>query len=282
MRIQSERESEAVKQERSLLVFKRDDLIQKSRYSLTVQEQRIVLYAMSKIKPTDDAFQEYTFKLRHFMKLCGLKTDSCTELKRILINLESKTWYMETAPNVESSVSWFRKVRINKKEGTISVRFDDDMMPYLLQLTQQNDFYTQICLLYLLPMKSKYGIRLYEILKSYNTNNREWFFEIDKLKERIDATQACYSNFSNFKKKCLDPAVNEINAYTDINVAYVPEYEGRKVTRIRFFMATKAKEDLLGTRLGVIKELDGEINYSEFFENIEDDVRTQFFRDNPR
>ena len=61
MRIQSERESEAVKQERSLLVFKRDDLIQKSRYSLTVQEQRIVLYAMSKIKPTDDAFQEYTF-----------------------------------------------------------------------------------------------------------------------------------------------------------------------------------------------------------------------------
>ena len=89
----------------------------------------------------------------------------------------------------------------------------------------------------------KYGIRLYEILKSYNKNNREWFFEIDKLKERIDATQACYSNFSNFKKKCLDPAVNEINAYTDINVAYVPEYEGRKVTRIRFFMAAKAKED---------------------------------------
>ena len=39
--------------ERSMLVVKHNDLIQKATYNLTALEQKLIIYAISKIKPTD-------------------------------------------------------------------------------------------------------------------------------------------------------------------------------------------------------------------------------------
>ena len=74
-------QQEKINNERSLSVYKRDDMIQKGRHKLSLQEQRCVLYAISKIRPEDTVFQEYTFELADFYKLCGLQGDSYTELK---------------------------------------------------------------------------------------------------------------------------------------------------------------------------------------------------------
>lgn len=63
-------------------------------------------------------------------------------------------------------------------------------MPYLLQLAtqagEQGAFYTRYGLRYVLPMRGQYSPRLYEILKSYQKNNREWFFDPEELKRVLD------------------------------------------------------------------------------------------------
>jgi hypothetical protein len=56
-------------------------MIQKGRHELSLQEQRCVLYAISKIKPEDAVFQEYTFELKDFYTLCGIEDQSYTRLK---------------------------------------------------------------------------------------------------------------------------------------------------------------------------------------------------------
>ena len=84
----------------------------------------------------------------------------------------------------ESAVSWFDVVRTNKKSGKVTVAFHRDMMPYLVELAKQAEqgmFYTGYNLQFILPMSSRYSPRLYEILKSYQKNNREWFFELEDL-----------------------------------------------------------------------------------------------------
>lgn len=273
----SERQEMKVRSDREMQVYKRNDMIQKGRHELTLQEQRCVLYAISKIKPEDSVFQEYTFELSDFYKLCGLQDESYTKLKDILIGLKQKTWWVETAPNVESTVSWFNKVRTNKKSGTVTVRFDDDMMPYLLELTKDNQYYTHYQLKYILPMKSQYAVRLYELLKSYQRNNYEWFFDVESLKKQLNCEN--YKNFYDFRRWVLDPAVAEINEFTDIKIAWEPVKEGRKVTRVTFYMYGKKKAALLDADIAIHDSLDGQLDIFSVLVDEANSVKRQFFRE---
>lgn len=268
---------------REMTVAKRDDMVQKGRHQLSVREQRCVLYAISKIKPEDTAFQEYTFSLSDFYTLCGLADQSYTELKAILKGLRDRSWIAVTDDKgTESTVSWFNKVRTNKREGRVTIRFDDDMMPYLLQLTKQNAFYTSYNLQYVLPMSSQYSPRLYELLKSYQKNNREWFFPLEELKLLLDSEN--YKRWPDFRRFALEPAVEEINQYTDINIAWDVEKEGKKVTRVIFYMADKSDDALLNAKRAIRDKLDGQLTVEDILAQLPDEeesVKATFMRENP-
>lgn len=274
----SEREKMQVCKGREMEVYKANDMIQKGRHELSLQEQRCVLYAISKIQPEDTVFQEYTFELSDFYKLCGLQGDSYTEMKAILTGLKQKTWWVETAPNVESTVSWFNKVRTNKKSGTVTVRFDDDMMPYLLDLTKENKYFTHYQLKYILPMKSQYAIRLYELLKSYQRNNIEWFFDIDPLKKQLNCEK--YKDFYDFRRWVIEPAVAEINEFTDIKIAWEPVKEGRRVARVNFYMVGKRKAELLEADRAITDALDGQIDIQDLLKENQSSIKEQFLKEN--
>lgn len=261
--------------EREMSVYKRDDMIQKSRHQLTTQEQRCVLYAISKIKPTDEVFQEYTFDIKDFYILCGIQKESYTELKAILKGLADRSWWATIDDKgTESLLRWFSTVRTNKKSGKVTIEFHKDMMPFLLQLTGKNEFYTGYSLQYVLPMSGQYSPRLYELLKSYQKNNKKWFFEIDELKKLLAAGN--YKNFNDFKRFVLEPALNEINKFTDIQVAYNTHKEGRKVTRVHFFMDKKTDKELAQAHSDIQEALDGQISLFEVRQQLENDPGWQF------
>lgn len=268
---------------REMTVAKRDDMVQKGRHQLSVREQRCVLYAISKIKPEDTAFQEYTFSLSDFYTLCGLADQSYTELKAILISLKSKSWWATIDDKgTESAVSWFSTVRTNKKSGKATIKFHEDMMPFLLQLTKQNAFYTSYNLQYVLPMSSQFSPRLYEILKSYQKNNREWFFPLEELKRLLDCEN--YKRWPDFRRFALEPAVEEINQYTDINIAWDVEKEGKKVSRVIFYMADKSDDALLNAKLAIRDKLDGQLTIEDILAQLPDEeesVKAKFMRENP-
>lgn len=268
---------------REMSVYKRDDMIQKSRHQLSIQEQRCVLYAISKIKPTDEIFQEYTFDIKDLYILCGIQKESYTELKAILIGLKSKCWWMQIDDKgTESAVSWFSKVRTNKKSGKVTLKFDEDMMPFLLQLTKQNAFYTSYNLQYVLPMSSQFSPRLYEILKSYQKNNREWFFPLEELKRLLDCQN--YKRWPDFRRFALEPAVEEINQYTDINIAWDVEKEGKKVSRVIFYMAEKSDDALLNVKRAIRDKMDGQLTIEDILAQLPDEeesVKARFMRENP-
>ena len=65
-----ETENREIEKERYYLVVKSNDLIQKTRYSLSTQEQKVLLYLVSKRKPDDNDFQAYCFNLKHLCESC--------------------------------------------------------------------------------------------------------------------------------------------------------------------------------------------------------------------
>lgn len=262
--------SESISFARELMVAKRNDMLQGGRYNLTIQEQRTVLYAVAQIKPEDTYLTEYTFDIKDFYALCGIEDRSYTRLKQILSGLKSKVWWVTLDNGDDSAVSWFGKLRTNNGKGTVTLKFDEDMMPFLLELNKQmregGQYYTSYQLKYILPMKSKFGPRLYEILKSYQANNHQWFFRIEDLQKLLSdsdekgnpQTPKTWANFAEFKRKVIDPAVKEINEYTDICVSYKPIREGRKYEKITFFMDNKTERELSATNIHIGKTLDGE------------------------
>lgn len=275
----SERQDMQIRTGREMEVYKANDMIQKGRHELSLQEQRCVLYAVSKIKPEDTVFQEYTFELSDFYKLCGLQGDSYTELKAILQGLSDRSWWATiNDKGTESLVRWFSTLRTNKRSGKVTIEFHKDMMPYLLELTKENQYYTHYQLKYILPMKSQYAIRLYELLKSYQRNNYEWFFDIEQLKKQLNCES--YKDFKDFRRRVLEPAVAEINEFTDIKIAWEPMKEGRKVVRVVFYMVGKNKTDLLEADRAINDNLDGQINLLDLLEESRSSVRSQFFKEN--
>lgn len=68
---------------REMFVAKSNALIQRSRYSLTLQQQRILLFLISKIKPTDTPEETYTFSIEEFCKVCGITASTGDYYKTI-------------------------------------------------------------------------------------------------------------------------------------------------------------------------------------------------------
>lgn len=225
---------------RNHTVVKANDLIQKSRFSLSVQQQKIVLYLISQITQFDTDFKLYEFSIVDFCKVCGIDYESgknYQDIKTAIKEIADKSVWIKLDEDEETLLRWIEKPYINKKSGTIKIRLDEDMKPFLLQLKEN---FTQYELLWTLHFKSKYTIRLYELIKSIHFRELESYtreYKLDELRRLLDAET--YTTYQTFKTRVLIPAVNEINNYSDKNLTYEPLKRGRSVYSIRFTIETK-------------------------------------------
>jgi len=242
---------------RNYYVVKANELIQQSRFSLSMQEQKIILYLITKIKPDDKEFHLYEFNIQEFCEVCGINSyngKNYVNLKQTIKTLANKSnWVMinRFGEECETLLRWIEKAYISHKSGTIKIRLDDDMKPFLLELKSH---FTTYNLCYTLTMKSKYSIRIYELLKSYEYK-KECVFEIEELKKILGAEN--YNSYKDFRVNVINVAINEINEISDIYVTYSAEKNGRKYARIQFDIS--AKTDTL-ERVAAYKKIHERLN----------------------
>ena len=225
-------------------VTKANTLIQNSRFSLTAQQQKIVLYIISQIEHYDEELKLYSFEITDFCKLCGIEPKGANYnfLKNAVKEIADKSIWIKLDNGKETLLRWIEKPYIDENSGTIQIKLDEDMKPYLLQLKER---FTQYELIYTLNFKSKYSIRLYEFLKSIHYKPLKPYIqiiEIDKFMMLLDST---YKEFKDFHKRVLIPAQKEINQYSDIVFNYELITKGRKTTDIKIKIETKEITDRL-------------------------------------
>ena len=241
---------------RNKTVTKANELIQKSRFNLSLQQQKIVLYLISQITPYDDEFKLYEFSIQEFCKVCGIDETNgknYLNLKDAIKEIADKSLWITIEEDEETLLRWIEKPYINKKDGIIKIRLDSDMKPFLLQL--KRDF-TSYELIWTLHFKSKYTIRLYELVKSIHYHDLEPFervYALEKLKKLLDAET--YKTYQTFKERVLKRAVNEINQYSDKTVTYEAIKTGRSVSSIKFLVSSKDSLEAAKIRSDIEKEL---------------------------
>lgn len=239
-------ESFELEKKKGYMVVKGNDLIQKSRFELSLTEQKTVAYICSMIQPIQEAesgFQlEYEFKIRDYCKMCGIDYNNgknYQDVKAILKKLRDRSMWVSLPDGRETIVAWLSDAIVDKKGGTVYIELHKRMVPYLFDLKQK---FTKYQLYNVLGMKSAFSVRIYELMKSYSFRHTITF-EIDKLKKLLMVEDVkSYNRFADFRRFVLEKAQSEINELTDINISFEPIKTGRKVTSIRFTIEEKFKE----------------------------------------
>ena len=247
MEIAKDQQTQAEK-DQGLTVRKANQLIQKNRFDMSVREQRLLLYCISRIKPTDRGGELYKIKIQDVYRASGIDGSdgrAYEAMKEAVKRLDSFNFELKDENGAIDIVHWIRDTKIDKGRGVIAFRFDPRVTPYLFNVRK---YFTQYELGNALRMKSVYSVRLYEIVKSYE-NIREKGFTLDELRYLLGADiktvkiepgvyvtrkNTSYEQYARLKQKVIDPAVKEINECTDLEVSYAEVKKGRKVVGLRF------------------------------------------------
>lgn len=217
--------------DKNYLVTKANTLIS-ANYDLSLQEQKLILTLASMVQPTDEEFKEYEFRIKDFMELLGIETQTkYTEIPKITKELMKKVFEIREGKDI-IQLSWLSSARYKTGEGLVILKFDSSLKPYMLQL---KELYTSYRLENILSLKSKYSLRLFELLKS-NEYKKIWKIELDELKKLLGATEKSYSVYQNVKNRIILQAQKELKKKTDINFDFEEIKTGRKVTALRFYI----------------------------------------------
>jgi plasmid replication initiation protein len=129
---------------------------------------------------------------------------------------------------------WISSIKHLPDDGKVILMFAQDIFPYLSEL--KNTF-TKYKLEHIGKMTCIYAIRLYELLAQWqSTGKRE--IELDWLKKQFQLDEG-YDRMNNFKARVLDPAVKDINEYSNFQVSWTQRKTGRRVTHLTFEFSEK-------------------------------------------
>ena len=221
------------------LVVKSNELVE-AHYRLSLNEQKIILAMISRIKPEDKDFEPIRFSVEELTELMGVSGGVYyTEIRDIARALRIKTLHIYN-PNEDSylDIGWLSASKYFHGKGYIELRFDPYLKPYLLGLKER---FTAYQLQNVMRLDSSYSIRVYELLKQYGKIGRREF-TIDELKKTIGIADNEYKLYNNFKQRVLLTAQTELQAKTDISFTFDEIKTGRAVTGLHFHVFTKLPE----------------------------------------
>lgn len=222
------------------IVKKSNYFIMNSSYDLSLQEQKLILTLASMVQPQDAEFKAYNFKINEFMKLLEVDDKSkYTEIPQITKKLMQKVFEIQEGDKLIQT-AWLSSAIYQKGTGMVTLKFSPDLKPYMLQLSK---LFTQYKLVNILSMKSKYSIRLYEILKANEFKKQDYIeIEVEDLRRLVKA-ENIYPRYNDFKRFVILQAQKELKKVSDISFEFKEIKTGRKVTSIRFFIKPNKKSN---------------------------------------
>ena len=232
----------------SKAAFKKIEFRGNSRkYSLSLVEQKIIRYLMSLIKPTETEIHPQIVDIKELCEICGMDTtenrNRVQQVKDAISNIESMRLWLNKK-DVTRSISWIAPyTEIYPRTGKMKISLEPALSDFYIA---QRGNYTQYQLHDIIKAKCKHTIPLYELLKSLSYKGNVIVFDVDDLRAALDCIS--YKNFANFRKKVLDPAIEDINKYTMLKIEdygndpkdegkklyFRPIKEGKTITHIEF------------------------------------------------
>lgn len=225
----------------NLTVYKSNAVIE-AGYKLSLNELRILLACISQIDSRKELLVSDKFELsaKDFAVIFEVTEDrayhTLGEIAKALLKryLTLENPFPDNPRIDKLQTHWISAIYYIKKEGKIALSFSHELIPYLSSLKGK---FTKYELKYIGRMTSVYAVRLYELLMQWKTTGRREI-EIDWLKKQFQIEKE-YPRMYDLKKYVIEPAVKDINEYSNFSVQWEQRKTGRNVTHLIFTFAEK-------------------------------------------
>ena len=204
------------------IVEKRNVLNELRSNGMTVQELRFFSIYLSKINPWDISTRTVLFPISDFQRIMGFGKLNIGQLRESTDSLLSKIVHVPDERGGYTAFTLFKRCRVSRDDNDewfVEINASDDALPLMFDFKNR---YFKYALWNALRLKSPNQIRMYEILKQYETlGKRE--ITIVELRELIGIDKKEYSGrtgWSDFKKYVLDSCQQALKENTDICYTY--------------------------------------------------------------
>ena len=220
------------------LIIKKPENLVKARYKLSPLAIKFLSTIIANIKRGDNLDEEYVLQVKDFKELTGQKTKRIYELieealedllqnpLKIPLNEEQTKFLM---------CNWVSSAIYDA--GQVSFLIDKRLRPLLLEIKER---FLKYKLENILPLKSSYSIRLYEILKDWFEMYSRYGTKAEKIVSLAEFREfleiPLSYKFFDIKRQILNKAKKEFEKHTDIIFDYEEIKTGRKVTHLKLLI----------------------------------------------
>ena len=222
-----------------------------ARYELSVIEKRALYFIIKEVRRqfilsdngNKDLFNDLVIRMK-VSELIGVADDfqkAYTGLKKLTSRVlefdNDDTWFV---------VGMINKAKHVKRSGYIDLTIDQDLLPYLVELSKE---YTEYSLTVAISLKSQWSQRFYEYCSQFK-NAGGFKVSINDLRERLKLEDK-YIRYASLKNRVLDVAQKELKKLyekgeCDLYFNYSESKSGRSVTGLTFKIISKTSgEEIL-------------------------------------
>jgi len=219
-----------------------------SDFAYTPFELDFINYAISTISTDDEEFKTIRVNISQLYKsIYGqpLRGKRRTGIFNKIKGLAEKNIIFESKDelNKQITIVWFQEVEYKKGYGDFIIKFNDKLTDYLLNL--ENDFtkaeFSKTCVFSTTESK-----RLYSLMNKLSDSINERKLSIKELRRMLFIGNR-HQRLYDFKTRSIEPAIKDINKYSDFRLEYEEQREGNgnKVTHIKITKKSKMIDPLI-------------------------------------
>ncbi|HVV68491.1 MAG TPA: replication initiation protein [Gammaproteobacteria bacterium] len=211
-------------------------LLLSSSMPLTLSDRRLYNYLLLHALPQLKKTQNFTLPLAELKGVYGTNIPLAMPVKESLRRLLRTLIEFQSEPQKWIVTSLLEHGELDEQKQELHYAYSD----YCCWLFTQ-PLTLEKCLIQA-HFTQKYSNLLYEILsQAHFANQKTLTLEATDLRDRLLTLEKKFSNFGDFKRFVLMPALYEINAYASFAVKFHLQKKGMKVTHVMFEMTPKRK-----------------------------------------
>ena len=210
-------------------------------YSLDINEQRLINLALSKVNSKKPNPGKIVIYPTEYAKCFGLSKHSVYEqLSAAAESLRDKSVSILDDSGQSLSIPWVSSAKYEKlkNQGSfINIEFSKEIEPYIFNIEGN---FTELFFHNTVKLNTLASFRLYGLLnevRNYKNYKRRGSvvmnLQLPEMKKKLFLSES-YEAWRDFKNRVLLPAIEKINAHTDLCVTFQPKKMGNCITAIEF------------------------------------------------
>lgn len=184
--------------------------------------------------------------------------------------------------DIPEKVTMIQKLHYEPKTKVFSIQFAEEFFRFFYNLLKdKNNSFNRHELKQIMKMNSYYSLRLYRVFNSELWRTNTLILSCDELR-RMFLKENQYRQHSHFRTRVIEPAIEEINSLTNLQVKHTYIKNGDSIESIKFnfnykmeYVSSRMSKALEKIKISYLKKA---IPWSDDLSHFEDPDRINYFK----